>query len=612
MYLWSEKWKVGKRLLGMALIYLTLNIFMSYIIGFALVFEEKGLDGIEELNQYVNLPGLLNLLVGNKEIPLLYQIHNSLFHWKLQLLFLLIVLISGMWKMIYEKYIKWGLFRKADASKYGSHGTARWASNREIKRLYMQDPNGFLLGQKRINGKKKPVIHAIADRLNQNIMTFGSSGSGKTSGYVIPNILYTAQHLGHSLVLTDPKGELYNLTSARLRELGYDIWVFNLLTGEHNCNLKKSMRYNPLDYVYTTEQAMQLANTIVANTDREKNADPFWENAERAYLSALILYVKEVCPKEEQHLRSIYNLGVIAAGNKKVINTCFERLPDHSEAKTLFEVFRSTKSDNTRYSIIMELASRLQFWASNGISHLTSASDFDLRQLGEKRVALFIMLPDYDNTFNLLPSLLIGQAFQELYALAGANNNLRLKVPVRFLIDEMANIAPIYNLDQKITTMRSRGISLVAIFQDLDQLEKGYEKWRTILSSCDTICFLGSNEYRTLEYFSEKLGETTWMIQSKGSDNSDLSRKKGVQHVSFTNRRLMTPDELHRLSRDHLIVFQAGRYPMMLEKMYYFQIKEWKNIPKVNWIYEIKEREDQELIMFQPIKVLEKKRMEIS
>lgn len=387
-----------------------------------------------------------------------------------------------------------------------------------------------------------------------------------------------------------------------MRKKGYEVLVFNLLTGEHNAGMRKSLRYNPLDYVHTTEQAVQLANTIITNTEGENSggSDPFWEKAEKAYLSALILYVKERCPKEEQHLRSVYNLGVIAGGKKKVISTLFEELPLDSEARVLFEVFKSCKSDSTRTSIIMGLGARLQHWASMGVAQLTGASDFDLRDLGRKKVALFIMMPDYDTTYNLLPSLLISQAFQELYAQAGARDDLCLEVPVRFLIDEMANIAPINDLEQKITTMRSRGISLVCIFQDLDQLEQGYEKWRTILASCDTICFLGSNEYKTNEYFSSKLGQTTFLISSKNMQENELGMKKEGQSVNFINRPLMTPDELQRLDRDKLVVFQAGRYPMLLDKLYYFKVPGWKDIPKVNWVDDLPEREDISLPMLDP------------
>lgn len=531
-----------------------------------------------------------------------------LISFKVQLPLLGLLVVGAVWRYVKEKF-RWGRFTQEDASDYGSHGSSRWASKLEMKKQYTRDPNGFILGITRIGLKKQRIIHPINGRLNQNIMTFGSPGSGKTSGYVIPNILYTSEQLGHSMILTDPKGELYNLTLARLKELGYEVVVFNLLTGEQNEGFRKSGRYNPLDYVHTTEQAMQLANTIITNTDGEKSSDPFWEKAEKAYLCALILYVKEVLPKEEQHLRSIYNLGIIAGGKKQIINSLFEELPKESEAQTMFEVFKSCRSDNTRTSIIMGLGSRLQHWTSKGVSRLTATSDFDLGNLGRKKTALFILMPDYDTTYNLLPSLLIGQAFQVLYTQAGAKDELSLEVPVRFLIDEMANVAPIYDLEQKITTMRSRGISLVCIFQDLDQLEKGYEKWKTIIASCDTICFLGSNEFSTAEYFSSKLGETTLLIHSKSSSESDSGRSSEGQSVHFTQRRVMTADELQRMDRDKLVVFQAGRYPMYLDKLYYFKEPQWNDLPRVNWVTDLPLRPEEEEFTMLVLEDEEKKPM---
>ncbi len=486
-------------------------------------------------------------------------------------------------------------FKQEDASDFGSHGTARWANPTEIKKRFLKKKQGFILGiyQKSFFSKKKAYFSD--EQLNKNIAVFGGSGSGKSSCISIPNILHTAETGQASLVITDPKGELYNITAPTLRRHGYQVVCFNLL------DMSKSARYNPLDYIENTEQALDLAATIIENTDGKGNVnkDPFYQDAEKAYLSALILYIKEKCPKEQQHLRSVYELGTNIGSDKQVINSFFGQLPSDSEARAMFNLFNSNKSDTTRAGIIMGLGVRLQLWVSQKVSLLTSWSDFDLHDLGRKKVALFLLLPDDRSTYDLLPTLMIDQCIQVLYKQASQKPNGRLQIPVCMILDELANIATINDFERKVSTMRSRGVSVVPIFQSLGQFQRRYddERWSEILASCDTTLFLGSNDQVTTKYISDELGKTTLMVSSL-SESKEEMMSVARRNLSHIERLIQSPDELRRLPKDQLIVMQKGQYPVMLKKCFYFKQPEWKSIPKVDWSTDLPEREDPPLNYF--------------
>lgn len=207
MAYWNDNWKKKWNLVIVLLVYLFVNILVGSLIGLRKYLNVYGAEGFYRFQEeFISFDGWLSLYLGS-ENPLWDQIHQQLFTTNLQIPLIIVVALISLYVWLKQKW-KWGFFSSEEASGYGSHGSARWATKQEIKQYYTNDPDGFLLGLASFYGKKKRVIHPINGRLNQNIMTFGAPGSGKTSGYVIPNILYTAEQLGHSMVITDPKGEL--------------------------------------------------------------------------------------------------------------------------------------------------------------------------------------------------------------------------------------------------------------------------------------------------------------------------------------------------------------------------------------------------------------------
>lgn len=587
MNLELHKKKISSQILFSIFFGIFVNLAAVIGLAYVLFIKEYGGSGPEKLfNEFLLKPDVFFsvLFLGETKNVNAYEILHMIFSD---------LKIQGFFWLFYFCLMYLGLsnkksLEKRDASEYGSHGSQRWATDQEIKSALLKNKNGFIVGE----FKKKLAVHSLDSNLNNNICAFGGSGSGKSAGFSIPNILYNAMEVGESMVITDPKGELYNTTVPTLRQNGYDILVFNLL------NPKKSMRYNSLDFVDNIEDAMSLAEMIIANSGG-MSKDPMWTNAEIAYFAALMMYLKETRPKEEQHVKSILQFGTRIGSDEELLDEIFFSLPEDSEALEMYHIFRNAK-DKTRAGILIGFGVRLKLWVSRNIAELTSKSDFDINQLGQKKTALFILTPDSDTTYDLLPALLIDQMFNQLYKQAGRNDSLKLNVSVRCILDELANIARINGFERKVSTMRSRGISVVPIFQSITQFKNRYndDKWSEILSSTDTIAFLGTNDKETAKYFSEKLGNTTLLINSM----SEGYNRTSMSH-NFMGRPLMTPDEIERMREDQIIIFQRGKNPMLIKKHMYYKQKKWAKLQKTNWNDDIKDREHSDLVVFKPFTI---------
>ncbi|MDD9309786.1 type IV secretory system conjugative DNA transfer family protein [Cytobacillus firmus] len=599
--------KVGKT--GFAtksLVVVFLGLMVNYLCGYLVAYSQyitfykiKGLELITQ--EFIKEPWVAFkvLILGTdltKEVFIsIHEIYSEpMFH---------VIFICFYAYFVFSYFSKSKRMEKKDASEYGSHGSARWSTKKEINTL-THDEVGFILGE--YKGKK--VIHPFGkdengnDKtpLNQNVASFGGAGTGKTAGYGIPNILHNADVVGESMVITDPKGELYNKTAGYLKEKGYEILYFNLL------DMTRSLRYNPLDYVSNTEEALSLANMIISNTEgKNSSGDSMWKNAEMAYFASLMMYLKETMPRELQTVKSVLQLGTRIGSDEDVLDDMFSGLPDDSEALEMYNIFRLAQ-DKTRAGILIGFGVRLKLWVSKSVANITATSDFDLNQLGKKKTALYLMIPDSDSTFDLLPALMLDQMFNELYKQAGRNDSERLTVDVRCFLDELANIAAINDFERKVSTMRSRGISVVPIFQSITQFKNRYDhdRWSEILASSDTIVFLGTADKMTAKYFSEKLGNTTLLINSLSESTNDRGDSESKSH-NVIGRTLMSPDELERMEGDKVIVFQRGRYPMMLDKHFYFKQKKWANLPKLNWYKEIEPRIDPKIKLIDPFAIRE-------
>ena len=425
--------------------------------------------------------------------------------------------------------------------------------------------------QYKILSKNKGIILAEDNYLpvdkigNVNVLVVGGSGSGKSATYSIPNAY---QMLG-SYVFTDPKGELYDKTAGYLKANGYDIKVLNLVNPEN------SDGYNPLMHIQSEIDVDVIANTIIKGQDSDgKGSDPFWDNNAEMLLKSLIYYLLEKRPKEEINLTSCAEMVRAAASSNgtNLLRELMSELPLSHPARTNFQSVEVVAgSEKTYSSILSTLQSKLGKFDSQEIANVTSTNTINFEDIANHKTAVYVISSDTHTAYNFLLTIFFAQMIQQLYNYADMNGG-RLKVPTYFILDEFANIGQIPDFDKKISTSRSRGISFSVILQNLDQLEAVYEKsYETIMGNCDTHVLLGSNSFKTVEYFSKQLGETTIARDTKSTNRDKNFSKQGYSTSDqIMGRALMTPDELRRMDNDLCIIFEKGLKPIKANKYYYF------------------------------------------
>lgn len=389
------------------------------------------------------------------------------------------------------------------------------------------------------------------------------SGSGKSASYSIPN---ASQLLG-SYVFTDPKGELYDKTAGYLKQNGYDIKVLNLVRPQY------SDGYNPLMHISSEIDVDVIANTIVKGQKTDGGSDPFWDDSAEMLLKALIYYLIATRPEEEQNLASCAELVRAANtnGGSNLLTELMSSLPYDHPARMNYKSIEIAP-EKTYSSILSTLQSKLGKFDSKEIAELTSTDTIDFEKIGSRKTAVYVISSDTHTAYDFLLTIFFSQMIQQLYDFADKNPNGQLKVPTYFILDEFANIGKIPDFDKKISTSRSRKISFSVILQNIDQLEAVYEKsYETIMGNCDTHVFLGSNSFKTVEYFSKALGEKT-IERDSISINRDKQNFRTGKSVSdqVMARALMTPDELRRLDNDLCIIFEKGIKPVKANKYYYF------------------------------------------
>ena len=457
--------------------------------------------------------------------------------------------------------------RKTHEYQGEEHGSSAWSKGGEEYRKLpdgsqiLNKSEGFILSKNHYLGTDPKKV-----KVNKNILVFGGSGSGKSAAYVKPNIL---QKLG-SYVITDPKGELYRETSGYLKANGYEVRVLNLVDTEY------SNRYNPLAHIRDYSDVDIIAHTIVAGGEGDgggKSADPFWDNTAKMLLKACIYYVISVLPEEERNLSSCLNIVRAGGSDESIFDRLFvgELKPDHPGRKE-YEGIR-VGADKTKQSIAISLVSKLSHFDSPNMQRLTTTNDIDFEQLGEKKMALYVISPDSHSTYNYILTIFYGQLLQRLYALADRCGGA-LHQPVYLLLDEFANIGKIPDFNQKLSTSRSRLISMSIIVQSIDQLIDLYKDLHeNIIANCDTQLFLGSQSIKTCEYFSKSLGQTTLTFQNKSKNRDEKDTK--TQGYSYSEQRqgreLMTIDELKRMPYDDEIILIRGLKPIYTQKAWYYK-----------------------------------------
>ena len=399
------------------------------------------------------------------------------------------------------------------------------------------------------------------------------SGSGKSSSYSIPNAY---QMLG-SYVFTDPKGELYDETAGYLKAHGYEIKVLNLVRPQF------SDGYNPLMHISSELDVDVIANTIVKGQKTESSSDPYWDDMAEMLLKALIYYLMATRPEEEQNLASCAEL--VRAANKNggsnLLTDLINQLPYDHPARMNYKSIEIAP-EKTYGSILSSLQSKLGKFDSKDRAELTSTDTINFEEIGSKKTAVYVISSDTHTAYDFLLTIFFSQMIQQLYDFADKSGG-KLKEKTYFILDEFANIGKIPDFDKKISTSRSRGISFSVILQNLDQLEAVYEKsYETIMGNCDTHVFLGSNSFKTVEYFSKALGEKT-IERDSLSISKDKKNHKTGKSISdqIMARPLMTPDELRRMDNDICIIFEKGIKPVKAKKFYYFQHPMGRELAKI-------------------------------
>lgn len=435
------------------------------------------------------------------------------------------------------------------------HGSAAWASPRQVNAMFAQKQNKLLTKNVRLG------LDTHKHRRSLNVLVIGGSGAGKSRTYVKPNIL----EANTNYVITDPKSEVLLATGGYLKSQGYDIRVLNLV------NLEQSDGYNPFRYIRDEKDALRLVNNLIQATTPKNshNSDPFWEKSETALLQAIILMLWQEAPEYEQNFSMVMRVLEYAEVKEEdeeyvspldLLFQAIEREKPDSVAVRQYKVFKMA-AGKTSKSILVSTAVRLAPFNLPQIKAITDRDDMDLYTLGEQKCALYAVIPDNDQSFNFLVSLLYAQAFQALYYSADQIHHGPLPCHVHFILDEFAAM-PLPGFTRELATMRSRNISASTIIQNMAQIKELFkDSWETIPGNSDTILYLGGNESSTHKYISEALGKATIDTRTHGQTKG----KSGSYSTNFqmSGRELLTPDEVRGLDNRYAILFIRGAKPVM-------------------------------------------------
>ena len=462
--------------------------------------------------------------------------------------------------------VAWYYSEKGNRRPGEEHGSAYWGHPKEVCAHFRTKKNDrYLLISKHIrismNVRALPPQHQV----NANILVIGGSGAGKTRFFIKPNLMQAEC----SYIVCDPKGETYRAVGGLLEKMGYEVTIFNLI------DMKQSDCYNPFAYLHTDIDAFRLINTLIQNTTPQKSqtSDPFWDKAETAFLSALILYLFHEAPESERNFGTLMYMVINAEAREEdesyrsPVDLLFDDLErvdeDHIAVKN-WKVFKQA-GPKTAKSILVSASTRLAAFNTEEMAHLTSRDDLSLGTLGDRKRVIFAVIPDEDTTFNYLVGLMYSQAFRELYHAADNKYGGRLPVPVRVLMDEFANVALPEDFERVLATCRSREISINIVIQNMAQLKKLFkDSWENVTGNCDTLLYLGGNEASTHEYISKMLGKATIDTRTRGVTKG----RSGSSSTNYQNagRELLMPDEVRMLDNRKALIFIRGERPVMDDK----------------------------------------------
>lgn len=459
-------------------------------------------------------------------------------------------------------------------SAKGTYGTSGWMSRKEMAGVLelvadLHGYQGIVLGML----ERKAVCVPEKTRLNSNLAVYGASGSMKTRSFCMNRILQGVSR-GESLVICDPKSELYEKSSEYLRDKGYTVRVFNLVSPEN------SDSWNCLCEVEGQELMAQLfVDVIIKNTTGGGKGDHFWDSAEMNLLKALVLYVDKGYPPENRNMGQVYQL--ITLNSETALNSLFEVLPINHPAKAPYSLFKQA-SDSVRSGVIIGLGSRLQVFQSELIKKITAKDEIDLELPGQKPCAYFLVTSDQDSTFDFLASLFLSFVFIKLVRYADRNcEGGRLPIPVHVLGEELTACGTIPDLSRRLSVIRSRNISMSCVFQNLAGLQNRYplNLWQEILGNCDVQLFLGCTDPLTAEFVSSRTGLASVAVSSKSKQLGTWRISNYTPEYRETSgvgkRPVLTPDEVLRLPIDEALVIIRGKKTLKVDKMDYSKHPEY-------------------------------------
>ncbi|MEH2929418.1 type IV secretory system conjugative DNA transfer family protein [Candidatus Ventrimonas sp. KK005] len=487
---------------------------------------------------------------------------------------LLAILLLFVMRIGYSDTGEYDEDRNFTYSAKGTYGTSGWMSRKEMAGVLelvadLRRYQGIVLGML----DRKAVCVPEKTRLNSNLAVYGASGSMKTRSFCMNRILQGVSR-GESLVICDPKSELYEKASEYLRDKGYTVRVFNLVNPEN------SDSWNCLSEVEGQELMAQLfVDVIIKNTTGGGKGDHFWDSAEMNLLKALVLYVDKGYPPENRNMGQVYQL--ITLNSETALNSLFEVLPINHPAKAPYSLFKQA-SDSVRSGVIIGLGSRLQVFQSELIKKITARDEIDLELLGQEPCAYFLVTSDQDSTFDFLASLFLSFVFIKLVRYADKNcEGGRLPVPVHVLGEELTACGTIPDLSRRLSVIRSRNISMSCVFQNLAGLQNRYplNLWQEILGNCDVQLFLGCTDPLTAEFVSSRTGLASVAVSSKSKQLGTWRISNYTPEYRETSgvgkRPVLTPDEVLRLPIDEALIIIRGKKTLKVDKMDYSKHPEY-------------------------------------
>lgn len=449
------------------------------------------------------------------------------------------------------------------------NGSARWGKKKDIAPYI--DPvfkNNIILSSKEFLSMDMYKTHRDC-----HVFVVGGSGSGKSRFHALPNIM----QMNASYVITDPSGEHLRNDAKMLEDHGYKVKVFNTV------DMENSMHFNPFHYYKEPEDIIRFSELFIANTSGSSTQGSsedmgFWKNCEKLWFMAHIAYIQETCLEEEKNMNSL----VLLLNNsetreedeafKSPVDILFDELGQKNPDSFAVKQYKKYKlaAGKTAKSILISVAVRLANFDIPKVARLFDDDEMELEKFGDEKTALFIIVSDTDKTFNYLVAILLDVLFKTLANVADHRPEHHLKIPVRCILDEIANIGFFPDLHIMIGVLRKRWVSLELLFQNLNQLKAAYkDNWATIEGNCDTTVFLGGKGEDTTKYVSnDLLGKATIDTKSYGGGGTAASLGQNSYNVNEqkAGRSLLDETEVARLKDDECIVQIRGLQPFKSKK----------------------------------------------